>query len=123
MSDNYGNLERRVETVEEAVLILKELALSTNERLNGFDAALNNLTVKVEALTDAQIRTEESLKALAGKVETLADAQIRINKALARMADAQNRTDEALVRMADAQAHTDQRLDALIDIVRGRDGQ
>jgi hypothetical protein len=90
MSANYNKFDRRVKTVEEAVLLLKELVLKADERadgvddrMNGFEAALTNLTVKLEALADAQIRTEESM-----------------------------------IRLAEAQAHTDQRLDALIDFVR-----
>ena len=107
MSENYNKLDRRVKTVEEAVLLLKELVLraderadGVDERMNGFEAALTNLTVKLEALADAQIRTEELV------------------------ARAQVRTEESMARLAEAQAHTDQRLDALIDIVReSRNGQ
>jgi hypothetical protein len=107
MSENYNKLDRRVKTVEEAVLLLKELVLraderadGVDERMSGFEAALTNLTVKLEALADAQIRTEE----------IVARAQIR--------------TEESMIRLAEAQTHTDQRLDALIDIVReSRNGQ
>lgn len=88
MSEDYTSIEPRVKNVEEAVKLLTELALRADERMDNFDAALNNLTTKVEALADAQIRTEE-----------------------------------ALTHLAKAQAHTDERLDALIDIVRGRNGQ
>jgi hypothetical protein len=102
MSENYSKIESRVKTVEEAVLLLTDLKLRGEERMDGYDSALTNLTVKLEALADAQIRTEEALKHL---TEVQAESQ---------------------KRLTEAQAHTDQRLDALIDIVRedreGRDG-
>lgn len=88
MSEDYPKIEPRVKNVEEAIRLLTGLALRADERMDSFDAALNNLTTKVEALADAQIRTEE-----------------------------------ALAHLAKTQAHTDERLDALIDIVRGRNGQ
>lgn len=103
MSENYNKLDRRVKTVEEAVLLLKDLVLKADERMDGFEAAITNLTVKLEALTDAQIRSEEFV------------------------AQAQVRTEESIARLAEAQAHTAKRLDALIDIVRedreGRNGK
>ena len=106
MSKEYKKIETRVKTVEEAVLLLTQMALRSDERMDGFDASHNNLAVKAEALADAQIRTEESL---------------------ARLADSQTHLVGAHTRLAEAQAHTDKRLDALIDIVRedreGRDGK
>ena len=114
MSEDYNKLDRRVKTTEEAVQLLTYMARRADERMDDFDASLSNLTVKVEALADAQIRIEETLSA---KIEALADAQIRTQESLARLADAQ-------ANLAEAQAHTDKRLDALIDIVReGRNGQ
>lgn len=114
MSEDYGKIKRRVKTVEEAIQLLTHMARRADERMDeadkrvdeadermgGFEAALTNLTVKLEALADAQIRTEELV------------------------ARAQVRTEEAMARLAEAQTHTDQRLDALIDIVReSRNGQ
>ncbi len=111
MSEDYRKIVQRVKTVEEVIPVLTEMLLRTEERMDSFDGALNNLTTKVAALADAQIRTEDTMT-------RLAEAQARTDEALERMAEAQARTDEALERMAEAQAHTDQRLDALIDIVR-----
>ncbi|MDT4896917.1 MAG: hypothetical protein QOH25_1994 [Acidobacteriota bacterium] len=107
MSEDYTKIKRRVKTVEEAIQLLTHMARradermdEADERIDGFEAALTNLTVKLEALADAQIRTEELV------------------------ARAQVRTEESMARLAEAQAHTDQRLDALINIVReGRNGQ
>ena len=51
------------------------------------------------------------------KINALIDAQLRTEAALERMAKAQK-------EMAEAQKHTDERLDALIDIVKeGRNGE
>lgn len=97
MGEDHTKLNRRVKTVEEAVQLLTQMALRADERMdgaderrNGFDAAFTNLTVKLEALANAQIRTEELV---------------------ARLTESQ-------ANLAEAQKHSDQRLDALIDIVR-----
>ncbi len=145
MSRDYDKIKLRVKTVEEAVQLLTQMALRADERIDSvddrmgdFDASLNNLTVKVEALVDAQIRIEETLSA---KVEALAAAQIHTEESLARLADSHTRLEEAHTRLEDAhtrlaeaqgnltetQAHTGKRLDALIDIIRedrkGRNGK
>lgn len=65
MSEDYNRIESRVKNVEEAINLLTELTLRADERMDTFDAALINLATKVEALTDAQIRTEEALTRLA----------------------------------------------------------
>lgn len=72
MSEEHNNIEPRVKTVEDAVRLLTEMALRSDERMDGFDAALSNLTVKVEALADAQIRTEEKLSRLESVVQQMA---------------------------------------------------
>lgn len=58
-------IETRVKNVEEAIQLLTQLTLRADERMDSFDAALNNLTVKMEALADVQIRTEDALGRLA----------------------------------------------------------
>jgi outer membrane murein-binding lipoprotein Lpp len=125
MSEDYKKIESRVETVEEAVQILKHLALRADERMDDFDASHNNLTVKVEALADAQIRIEETLSAkvevLAEKIEVLADAQIRIEETLSAkveaLADSQMRIEERLSSkveaLASAQIRTEKSLKQL----------
>ncbi|HUQ33607.1 MAG TPA: hypothetical protein VM095_15910 [Pyrinomonadaceae bacterium] len=111
MSEIPKKLDRRVKTMEEAVQILTQMALradermdSTDQRMDGIDSVLINLTVKIEALADAQIHTEESLNRLSDSHKQLAEAQ-------AKLAEAQ-------ANLAESQTHTNQRLDALIDIVR-----
>ena len=80
MSEDLKKIESRVKTVEDAVHLLTQLALSADERMDSFDSSLANLTTKVEALADAQIRTEE---------------------ALARLAESQARTDDRLDALID----------------------
>lgn len=111
MSEDYNKIKLRVKTVEEAIQILTHMALRANERMDGFDASFSNLTVKLEALADAQIHTEESLA-------RLADSHKRLEQAHTRLEEAHTRLAEAQVNLAETQAQTDKRLDALIDIVR-----
>jgi chromosome segregation ATPase len=120
MSEDYRKLDRRVKSVEEAIQLLTQMALRADERIDGldertdtFNASLNNLTVKMEALVDAQIRTEEILTA---KIETLAAAQTRTEEILAAkinaLANAQIRTEEILTTkieaLSDAQIRTEE---------------
>ncbi|HEY0375528.1 MAG TPA: hypothetical protein VGC87_01070 [Pyrinomonadaceae bacterium] len=138
MSEDQNKRKSRVERVEEAVRILKALALRADERMDDFDSALNNLTVKIEALTDAQIRNEETgarrfealalaQESLTVKMEALAEVQARSEERLTRKFEALAEAHEALTvnvaALADGLAQTDRRLGALIDIVReGRTG-
>ncbi len=135
MSEDYSKIKLRVKTIEEAIQILTRMALRADERMDDFDASFNNLTVKVEALVDAQIRLAEAQirieETLSAKVEALVAAQIRTEETLSAnieiLTATQIRTEESLTRLTEAQASTDKRLNALIDIVRedreGRNGK
>lgn len=118
--------------------MLVQLARSADERMeqqlgwiNQLGEAQADTEVKMAALTDAQIKTDEALSSLADRLERLAESQERLAEAQAQSSEAQARSSEgqarlndALSRLAEAQAHSDQRLDALIDIVReGRNGK
>ncbi len=81
MSEEFKKLEPRVKTVEEAIRLLTELTLRHEERLDDHEQRLaeqesaeRNLTAKMEALVDAQIRTEDALQRLTAKVDRLAGA-------------------------------------------------
>ncbi|MGA9995760.1 MAG: hypothetical protein WBP93_10110 [Pyrinomonadaceae bacterium] len=80
MSEDLKKIETRVKTVEDAVRLLTELALSADERMDTFDSSLANLTTKLEALADAQIRTEDAMA-------RLAEAQARTNERLDALID------------------------------------
>ncbi len=146
MTEDYNNERKsRVDRMEQALQILKALALRADERMDDFDSSLNNLTVKIEALTDAQIRHEEksaaemgalreAQRSLAAKVEALVDAQIRSVERLVQseervtwkfeaMAEAHQSLTVKVEALAEGQAETDRRLRELIEIVReGRGG-
>jgi hypothetical protein len=104
MSEEYKMMDSRVKTVEDAVRLLTQMAIRDDERIDGFDSRLSNLTLKIEALADAQIRTEE--------------AHTRLENAHTRLEEAHTRLENAHTRLAETQSRSDQRLDALIDIVR-----
>jgi hypothetical protein len=118
MSERYRDIEPRVKTVEEAVRLLTDLALRADELMDGFDSDLTNLTVKLEALTDAQIRTEKAMAHLAGSHQRMEESHTRLEDAHTRLEDAHTRLEEAMGRLAETQAHSDRRLNALIEIVR-----
>jgi site-specific recombinase len=91
-------VEERVLRLESAFVTLTRMAEQMDARLDRGDERASDFDAKLEALADAQIRTEdalartnEALRALTVKVEALTDAQ----------------------------QHTDGRLSALIDIVQG----
>jgi chromosome segregation ATPase len=61
--------------------------------------------------------TLEGFKQTNAKIDALIDAQMRTEESVTKIAEAQ-------AKLAEAQTHTEQRLDALIDIVReGRNGK
>ena len=66
------SLENRVDKIEEAILIMKDLPVSHNDRLDDYYKALENehrereesrkdFEFKLNALIDSQIRTESEL--------------------------------------------------------------
>ena len=59
------NLEDRVNRVEEAILIMKDLLVSHDERLENYFSALNesrqDFDFKISTLVDAQIRNQDEI--------------------------------------------------------------
>lgn len=80
MSENYTKIKQRVKTMEEAVQVLTALALRADERMDGFELDFTNLNLKLEALANAQIRTEEA-------VARLTEAQAHADKRLDALID------------------------------------
>jgi hypothetical protein len=77
-----------------------------------------NIEVHEERLTRLEnIVTRLATVTLEGqeKLNALADAQIKTEGSITKLA---TNTDEKLAALLESQAHTDKRLDALIDIVR-----
>ncbi len=64
IEDRVLRLETFAADVREYTRIMTALIGRHDERMDGFDAAFDNLTAKIEALADAQIRTEETLRRL-----------------------------------------------------------
>jgi vacuolar-type H+-ATPase subunit I/STV1 len=62
------NLESRVDRIEEAILIMKDLLVSHDERLEKYFNAMNesrqDFDFKMNALIDAQIRNQDEISEL-----------------------------------------------------------
>lgn len=114
MSENQDNIRRRPTNVDEAIRLLTERALYMDDRADEFDTKFSNLTTKLEALADAQIRTEDALARFTRHTNEafahLAGSQSRTDEVLDRMAEAQQRTDTAVTRLAESQHRTDEAL-------------
>ena len=80
MTDN-----QRIKLVEDAILLLKDLAVNHNERMDDFHSALENerrereesrkdFEFKLNALIDAQIRNEMEIREFRESTKDLKDA-------------------------------------------------
>jgi hypothetical protein len=77
----------------------------------------------VDALAEAQRRTEERVAALAERVDALAEAQRRTEEQVAALAEAQRRTEqrlEMLVEMVRALAEDQRRINDTVGDLKGR---
>ena len=72
------SIEKRVETVEEAILIMKDLLVSHDERLEDYFRVLHesreDFNFKLNALIDAQIRNETEIDKVKESIEKLSEA-------------------------------------------------
>jgi hypothetical protein len=66
MSEDYDRLYRRVKSFENAICVLKELALKNNLDVTGHDTSLTDLIAKLKAHADSRIPTQGSLERLTG---------------------------------------------------------
>ena len=80
----------------------------------------DRLQSAVQALAEAQVRTEERLSELAEaqrrteeRLNELAEAQVRTEERLSELAEAQRRTEERVNELAEAQKRTEERLERL----------
>jgi hypothetical protein len=69
LESRVSKLEAFAADVRGYTQVLTEMIRRHDERLDTFDAALANLTVKVEALADAQIRTEDAVLRLTNRLD------------------------------------------------------
>jgi Mg2+ and Co2+ transporter CorA len=109
----------RIQQIEEIIL---GLARGTRDHFHTTDERLDDVDVKIAALVDSQIRTEESVKKTGEALRALADAQIRTEEsvkktgeALRALADAQIRTEESVKETQESAKKTDEAFRALAD--------
>jgi chromosome segregation ATPase len=79
-----------------------------DEKSEVTDKRLDDVDVKIAALVDAQIHTEESVKKMGEALRVLADAQIRTEESVKETQESAKKTDEALRALADAQIRTEE---------------
>ena len=113
----FNKVEKRIKTVEEAILLLSELSIGHGERLDDSLRDRENLNEKISALIDAQIRSEDRTQEANTKISALIDAQIRTE-------DRMQETNAKLAFLADLQIENvnsikeiNQALDKLIELV------
>ncbi len=125
--------EERLLKLENAVATLSDLAAKADARSGDMDKhfrMLTELTVSASERMDTQMDWINTLGAgqaeLEVKVAALTDAQIRTEEALASLAQAQKRTEEALTSLTGRVDQLTTRVDKLADTVEryieGRNG-
>lgn len=86
-----------IQKLQESQQALLEMQAGTEQIVNRLAAATSagfqDLSVKINALVDAQLRTDESAKDLNSKISALVDSQIRTEENL-------KRTDENIKNLA-----------------------
>ncbi len=113
----YAGVPNELAELRKAVLKLAEAQVKTEERLNSFAKAteenfkriwesINQLTIRVDQLAEAQIKIEERLNQLTLRVDQLAEAQIKTEERL-------NQLTLRVVQLAEAQIKTEERLNQL----------
>src|SRR5947199_6547046 len=123
-------IEERVVDLEKAFVQLTQLAISASERADTHEKWINSLgsnmerlsarmeelaaaqansEVKIAALTDAQIRTEDAIAksndAIAKSNDAIAKSSAKSNDAIARTNDAIAKTNEALASLTSRVDH------------------
>ncbi|MGI8641204.1 MAG: hypothetical protein ACR2MG_14810 [Pyrinomonadaceae bacterium] len=62
--ERVGKAERRIKTVEDAIILLTVLTDSHNDRLETLLKDDENLNAKISALIDAQISSEDQIQSI-----------------------------------------------------------
>ena len=119
---DFHDLVRLLEAHPEWRAELRRLLLS--EELLELPRLFRELVAKVDALAEAQARTEERVTRLEEAIVRLAEAQARteervgrLEEAVARLAEAQARTEERVGRLEEAVARLDERVTRLEEAV------
>ena len=132
-------LEKRVEfIIEQQALFasdiqqLQEVQAQTEQivaRLaNVTSVGFKDVTAKIAALVDSQIRLTEAQSQTDDKIRKLTKAQSQTDDKIRKLAVAQSQTDDKIRKLAEAQSQTDDTLKRLIAVVdryfrKGRNGQ
>jgi hypothetical protein len=116
--EHHATLEARVEQTNAQ---LGELARRLEAYAETQSEFIEIATHSIQALTDAQLRTEQVMTQLTG-------AQLRTEQMMAQLLGAQLRAEQVVTQIITRQVETDARLDRLTQIVEqfvngGRDGQ
>lgn len=93
------SIEQRVETVEDAILIMKNLPLSHNDRLDNYFESFNrerskqekfneDFNFKLNALVDAQIKNEDDIFKLKDSIIELKEAIIEDRTSITELKEA-----------------------------------
>jgi chromosome segregation ATPase len=131
--------DERQDSMSESIKLLTQMIQRHDERFENVEAEQSNADVRIAALADAQIKTEESLNRIEAQMaRTDADVHLATLEAqvartdadvrIAALADAQIKTEESLNRIEAQMARTDERLNRLADtierhITEGHNGQ
>jgi len=97
--------------LQSAVQALAEAQVRTEERLSELAEAQRRTEERLSKLVEAQRRTEE-------RVNELAEAQRRTEERLSELAEAQRRTEERVNELAEAQRRTEERVNELAEAQR-----
>ncbi|MBD0369506.1 MAG: hypothetical protein ICV60_01525 [Pyrinomonadaceae bacterium] len=114
--ERFNKLEITVDTLAQLVIETKAM---TEVKMREAQA---NADFKIDALANAQIRTEEALARLSEAQAKTEEAQAYADAKIAELAEAQKRTDAALERLAESEANLDRKFSEWIDFNRGRRG-
>ncbi len=101
-------MDAHLRHIREAINALAEAQKRTEERVSELAEAQRRTEERVSELAEAQRRTEERLERLEATVQALAEAQKRTEERVNELAEAQRRTEERLERLeATVQALTE----------------
>ncbi len=86
------SIEERVSRVEEAILILRDLNLNHNERLDDYFRALResreDFEFKMNAVIDAQMQNEADIRGLKDSIIEVKDSIIEMRVSIGGLAEA-----------------------------------
>ena len=124
LQESQARTERNVTRTEQVVA---QLADVTQETLTTMLEGFRDVNARIEALAEAQSRTEERFRETDAKINALVDSQIRLEEAQLRTEESLRKTDAKIEALAESQSRTEESLRRLSDTVdrhlrEGRNG-